>query len=73
MAQLPEGIRGLVRIHPGDPKNALPYLTRDYDLLCMGTQSRRALARLVLGSVADHMVRNSRCPVTVLRTGLLDS
>lgn len=37
------------------------------DLIAMGTHGRSGIRRLVLGSVADYIVRHARCPVVVLR------
>lgn len=39
------------------------------DLIVMGTHGRRGIARLVLGSVAEQVARNSHCPVLLLREG----
>ena len=33
------------------------------DLIVMGTHGRQGIARVVLGSVAETVVRNARCPV----------
>jgi len=33
------------------------------DLIVMGTHGRRGVAHLLLGSVAEHVVRTARCPV----------
>jgi nucleotide-binding universal stress UspA family protein len=38
------------------------------DLLVVGTHGRAGLARLVLGSVAERLVRLSSCPVLVVRS-----
>ncbi|MFP4894914.1 universal stress protein [Paraburkholderia sp. EG304] len=37
------------------------------DLLVMGTHGRRGVRRLVIGSVAEQVVRFSRCPVLLIR------
>lgn len=37
------------------------------DVIVMGTHGRRALAHLLLGSVAEHVVRTSPCPVLTVR------
>lgn len=37
------------------------------DLIVMGTHGRGGVKRLVLGSVADHVVRHSACPVVTVR------
>lgn len=39
----------------------------DADLIVMGTHGRRAVTRFLLGSVADRVVRHSRCPVLTIR------
>jgi nucleotide-binding universal stress UspA family protein len=39
----------------------------DADLIVVGTHGRRGLQRLVMGSVAEHIVRRSAVPVAVLR------
>ncbi|MCA9162564.1 MAG: universal stress protein [Planctomycetales bacterium] len=33
------------------------------DMIVMGTHGRRGLNRLLMGSVAEHVVRQARCPV----------
>ena len=38
-----------------------------YSLIVMGTHGRRAPARWVLGSVAERVVRQARCPVLTVR------
>jgi nucleotide-binding universal stress UspA family protein len=37
------------------------------DIMAMATRSRRNLGRLVFGSVADAVVRDSRVPVLLYR------
>lgn len=37
------------------------------DLIVMGTHGRGGLRRLVLGSVAEHVVRHAECPVVTMR------
>ncbi len=39
----------------------------DFDLVVMGTHGRRGIRRLVLGSVAELVVRSAPCPVLVIR------
>lgn len=38
-----------------------------FDLIVMGTNGRRAIARMLLGSVAESVVRTSPCPVLTVR------
>jgi nucleotide-binding universal stress UspA family protein len=37
------------------------------ELIAMGTHGRGIVGRLVLGSVADHVVRHASCPVVTMR------
>jgi nucleotide-binding universal stress UspA family protein len=37
-------------------------------IIVMGTHGRRGLERMVLGSVAEQVIRRSNCPVLVIRT-----
>jgi nucleotide-binding universal stress UspA family protein len=39
----------------------------DVDLIVMGTHGRRALAHLLMGSVAERVVRTASCPVFTVR------
>ncbi len=46
----------------------LEYATEEHaDLIVMGTHGRRAVERLLLGSVAEEVVHSSRCNVYVVR------
>ena len=40
----------------------------DMDLIIVGTHGRRALARLVMGSVAERVVRTAPCPVLTVHS-----
>jgi nucleotide-binding universal stress UspA family protein len=37
------------------------------DLIVMGTHGRSGMKRLVMGSVADYLIRHARCPVVTMR------
>jgi nucleotide-binding universal stress UspA family protein len=39
------------------------------DLIVVGTHGRGALGKALLGSVADHVIRQAACPVLVVRGG----
>lgn len=39
------------------------------DLIVMGTHGRRGVPRILLGSVAETVVRTACCPVLLVRTG----
>jgi len=36
------------------------------DLIIMGTHGLTGLARVVIGSVADHVIREANCPVMLV-------
>jgi nucleotide-binding universal stress UspA family protein len=40
---------------------------QDIDLIVIGTHGRRGVAHLLLGSVAEHVVRTAVCPVLTVR------
>jgi nucleotide-binding universal stress UspA family protein len=39
------------------------------DLIVMGTHGRSGLSRLLMGSVAEHVVRHATCPVLTIKPG----
>ncbi|MBN2467943.1 MAG: universal stress protein [Deltaproteobacteria bacterium] len=38
-----------------------------FDAIFMGSRGRRGIKRLLLGSVADEVIRYAHCPVTIVR------
>ena len=55
-------VRGLIAPH------IVEYAaSQDIDLIVMGTHGRRGVAHLLLGSVAEHVVRTAGCPVLTVR------
>lgn len=57
------------RLLSGDPADAIIRLaeTEDIDLIVMGTHGRRGLRRLLMGSVAEAVVRAAPCPVLTVK------
>lgn len=51
----------------GDPRNVVVEASRDFDLAVLGTHGRGGIARVLLGSVADYVVRHAECPVLTVR------
>jgi hypothetical protein len=37
------------------------------DLIVMGTHGRQGVSRVLMGSVAEHVIRNAPCPVLTTR------
>ena len=54
----------------GDPAPEIVRLAQeqDVDLIVMGTHGRGWLGRLLMGSVAEQVVRNAPCPVLTVKT-----
>lgn len=55
------------KIEHGNPAKVITDISRNYDLIVMGTLGRSGMSKLLLGSVADKVVRLSECPVLVVR------
>lgn len=55
--------------HGASPAPAIAAIAREQqvDLIVMGTHGRRGLRRLLLGSVAEEVVRTALCPVMLVR------
>lgn len=56
-------------LHAGHPGEVICWFgeDRNCDLIVMGTHGRTGLKHLFMGSVAEHVLRHSRCPVLVVR------
>ena len=57
------------RLLAGDPADVIIRLaqTEDVDMIVMGTHGRRGLTRLLMGSVAEAVVRAAPCPVLTVK------
>lgn len=70
--RIPESVESLeieTETVTGNPADAiLAYAeTNDIEHIVMGSRGRSGLSRLLLGSVAETVVRRASCPVTVVR------
>jgi nucleotide-binding universal stress UspA family protein len=63
----PQGVAISSRVQPGLPWEVITSLSRDYDLVVMGTHGRTGFDRLMLGSVAARVVQHADCPVLTIR------
>ena len=52
----------------GDPPTVIADQAKRYDLVVMGTHGRGVIARFLLGSVAERLVRTAPCPVLTVRS-----
>ena len=57
------------RVEDGDPPDVIVAVAREIgaDLIVMGTHGFKGLTHAVMGSVAEHVVRNATCPVLTMR------
>jgi nucleotide-binding universal stress UspA family protein len=61
------GIAVKTIVRKGAPANEIIEASKDYDLIVMGTLGRTGLPHLLMGSVAEKVVRFASCPVLVVR------
>lgn len=60
---------GQVLLRTGDARDVILSTARELgaDLIVMGTHGRRGVSRVLLGSVAEAIVRTAPCPVLTVR------
>jgi universal stress protein A len=58
-----------VRVEAGEPSDVILHVAKEggVDLIVMGTHGRSGLSRLLVGSVAEAVLRRSVCPVLTIR------
>jgi nucleotide-binding universal stress UspA family protein len=63
------------RFEQGDPASEILRVAHESraDLIVMGTHGRTGLGRLLMGSVAEQVVRQALCPVLTVRIPLPDN
>ena len=70
-ADSPAGVE--YRVQDGDPTVEILGVAREAscDLIVMGTHGRTGLGRLLLGSVAEQVLRKAACPVLTVKVPLM--
>jgi len=60
---------GAATVDVGDPRDLIVATaeTLGADLIVMGTHGRRGLSRVMMGSVAEDVIRHAPCPVLTVR------
>lgn len=61
------GISVKVLVKEGVPVNVIVDESSNYDVIVMGTLGRTGVSKFLMGSVAEKVVRASRCPVMVVK------
>lgn len=74
IAEFCQGVNAAFRYCSGSPFVEIIRLAKeeDVDLLIIGTHGRGAVAHMLLGSVAERVVRKAPCPVLTIRSGQHD-
>jgi nucleotide-binding universal stress UspA family protein len=64
------GVHTTHRLVDGDPVTEILNVAKDHhaDVIVMGTHGRRGLKRMLMGSVAELVVRRAMCPVLTIHT-----
>ena len=58
-----------VHLAAGAPDDVIIRRSEGFDLVVMGTHGRGVIAHLLLGSVAERVVRKAKCAVLIVREG----
>ncbi len=68
------GIKASWRVRVGQPFEEIVKAADEerFDMIVLGTHGRGGLDRLLLGSVADRVIRVARCPVLTVRERKLE-
>lgn len=61
------GVKVNVAVAEGSPAKKIVDEAKNYDMVVMGTLGRSGFSKLLLGSVAERVVRFAPCPVLVVR------
>ena len=61
------GLKVDVEVVCGSPAATLVELSREAELLVVGSRGRGGVTGLLLGSVSQHVSHHSRCPVVIVR------
>ncbi len=66
---LSEGLRVESAVKIGDPAEVIIDHTAklDVNLIIMGSHGKKGLSRLIMGSVAETVLRNADCPVLIVK------
>jgi len=62
------GVKVDTLVLDGSPVKTIVENSGEYDLIVMGTLGRTGMSKLLMGSVAEKVVRHSKCPVMIARS-----
>jgi len=62
------GVKVTTKVEEGSPARKIVDTSKLHDLVVMGTLGRTGISKILLGSVAERVVRFAECPVLVVRS-----
>lgn len=62
------GVKVTPKVDEGSPARKIVDMSKFHDLIVMGTLGRTGISKILLGSVAERVVRFAECPVLVVRS-----
>lgn len=67
---VPRGVRAELRLEEGDAADEILRVAQEInaDLIVLGTRARSRLRDMLLGSVAENVVRRATCPVVSVKS-----
>ena len=57
-----------IKLVEGIPVKIILEMSKEYDIIVIGTLGRTGMSKLLMGSVSEKVVRASKCPVMVVRS-----
>ena len=57
-----------IKLIEGIPVKIILEMSKEYDIIVIGTLGRTGMSKLLMGSVSEKVVRASKCPVMVVRS-----
>ena len=67
-----EGVKVRTMVEEGPVAHEIINLSKNFDLVIMGTHGRRMITSLLMGSVAEKVSRHAYCPVMLVRKNKAD-
>ncbi len=63
-------VRALFTVQHGEPSTAILDYAKEHhaDMIILGSHGNTAIARLLMGSTAESVMRHALCPVVILKT-----
>lgn len=65
------GVKVYEKVVEGSPAKVILTESEGYDVIVMGTLGRTGISKLLMGSVAEKVVQNAKCPVMVAKSPIV--